>query len=156
MLTEASTTDSKKIIKLIDGIYHEYGDSICLENADSDLLSIERNYTEERGCFWILEENNEVIGTVAVLPANEKNTIILKRMYLKKKYRGTGMSELLLNTALDWAKVMGYKKMILWSDTRFIQGHTFYEKHHFKREGSVRSMNDGNVPYKEYFFVREI
>ncbi|NJL09933.1 MAG: hypothetical protein HC908_06360 [Calothrix sp. SM1_7_51] len=36
--------DKQPIIQIIDAIYQEYGDKIYLEDADSDLLDIEKNY----------------------------------------------------------------------------------------------------------------
>ncbi len=155
MLIEPTPTDVQKIIELIDGVYREYGDSICLENADSDLLAINKNYNNKDGVFRVWKENDEITATIAVVPADEKDTVMLKRLYLKENYRGSGIANLLLNFAIEWAKERGYKKMNLWSDTRFSRGHQFYTKHKFIRNG-IRSMNDGNKPYKEYFFSREI
>jgi putative acetyltransferase len=155
MLIEPTPTDVQKIIELIDGVYREYGDSICLENADSDLLAIDKNYSNKGGVFRVWKENDEITATIAVVPADEKDAVMLKRLYLKENYRGSGTANLLLNFAIEWAKERGYKEMNLWSDTRFLRGHQFYMKHKFIRNG-IRSMNDGNMPYKEYFFSREI
>ena len=155
MLIEPAPGDSQDIIKLIDTVYREYGDSICLDKVDSDLLAINENYRNKGGCFWVWKENDEIKATIAVVPANEKDTVLLKRLYLKKDYRGTGIADLLLNYAIEWAKERGYKNIGLWSDTRFLRGHKFYTKHKFIQDG-LRSMNDGNMPYKEYFFSREI
>lgn len=156
MLIEPIPEDYQNIVKLIDTVYREYGDSVCLERADSDLLAIEKNYKNKGGCFWVWKEKGEITATVAVVPADEKDTVMLKRLYLKKNYRGSGKANLLLNFVIEWAKERSYKKMILWSDTRFLRGHKFYKKHEFIRGDIVRTMNDGNIPYKEYFFYKEI
>ena len=36
---------------LIDAVYHEYGDRLCLENADRDLLDIEAHYMKAGGAY---------------------------------------------------------------------------------------------------------
>jgi hypothetical protein len=44
----------------------------------------------------------------------------------------------------------------LWSDTRFTRAHAFFARHGFQRDGRVRSMDDGWLPYQEYFYWRTL
>jgi hypothetical protein len=41
---------------LIDAVYHEYGDRLCLENADRDLLDIDAHYIKAGGAFVVLDD----------------------------------------------------------------------------------------------------
>jgi putative acetyltransferase len=150
--------DKDSIIQMIDTIYQEYGDAIYLENADSDLLNIEKNYLLN-GDFWVetdKEENNQVIGIIAVKrdAANEQ-TAFLKRFYLMSKYRGSGLAKKMHDTAIEWCKENQITKIHLWSDTRFTRAHIFYQKNGYEQQG-LRDMNDGAMPYQEYYFVKFI
>ena len=40
----AKTSDQPGITDLIRRVYHEYGEQLCLDGADSDLLNIATNY----------------------------------------------------------------------------------------------------------------
>ena len=43
-LRPARPEDQTAIMALIDAVYHEYGDRLCLENADRDLLDVDAHY----------------------------------------------------------------------------------------------------------------
>jgi putative acetyltransferase len=141
----------EQVIALIDEIYREHGDSICLENADSDLENIEKNYFETGGCFWIYKVDGRVVGSVAVRP--EPSQLLLKRLYLNVAFRGSGVANQLLKKVTDWAKDNNYRRIYFWSDTRFKRSHRFYLNKGFQK-GRIREMNDGNMPYTEYYFEK--
>jgi putative acetyltransferase len=56
-LRQADNRDTQQLIALIDGVYREYGDQICLDGADCDLLDIESYYLSNGGSFVVLEED---------------------------------------------------------------------------------------------------
>lgn len=151
------STDRDGVITLIDGVYREYGDVICLEDADGDLLDIEANYLARGGAFLVLDEEGRVRGTHAVLPLeNRPGVCTFRRLYLEKSLRGGREGDLLMQWALDWAVENGMQRVEFWSDTRFIRAHRFFERLGFQRDGRVREMDDGAAPYREYFFYRDL
>ncbi len=152
MIRLASNKDSAEIIAIIDEVFREYGDRIFLEGVDKDLLDIERNYLQKNGAFWVYISHGKIVGTVAVVN-DENHCAELKRVYLKKNVRGSGIADKMLKTVYEWCRNQGVTKLYFWSDIRFTRGHQFYEKHGFKK-GDIRSMNDGYAPYKEYYFEK--
>jgi len=46
--------DQAAIMALIDAVYREYGDRLCLENADRDLLDIDAHYVKMGAPLWYL------------------------------------------------------------------------------------------------------
>lgn len=150
--------DKDSIIQMIDTIYQEYGDVIYLQNADSDLLDIEKNYLLN-GDFWVetdKEDNNQVIGIIAVKrDAVSEQAAFLKRFYLMSQYRGSGLAKKMHDTVIEWCKQNQITKIHLWSDTRFTRAHIFYQKNGYEQKGT-RDMNDGAMPYQEYYFVKFI
>jgi putative acetyltransferase len=58
--------------------------------------------------------------------------------------------------AIDWAQTRDMRRLEFWSDARFTRAHAFFGRFGFQRDGRVRSMHDGWMPYAEYFFFREL
>lgn len=58
VLRRAGAADQPGIIRLIDSVYREYGDRVCLEGAESDLLDLAGIYDANGGGFWVLESDD--------------------------------------------------------------------------------------------------
>lgn len=151
--------DKDYIIQMIDRIYEEYGEVIYLEGTDRDLLDIDNYYIYQHGEFWIEtapEDKSKIIGSIAVKrDADNQFLGWLKRFYLLSEYRGTGLAKKMHNTVMEWCRLNKISKIHLWSDTRFTRAHFFYNKHGYEQKG-MRIMNNGRIPYQEYFFVKFI
>lgn len=95
MIREATDNDREAIIQLIDEIFQEYGDRVFLEGAESDLMAISDEFYGKGGQFWVYEIDHQIVGTAAVVPDNAGKAV-LKRVYLHKNYRGSGIADELL------------------------------------------------------------
>lgn len=146
--------DKELIIKMIDSIYQEYGDSIYLQDADSDLLDIEANYLNH-GEFWVTtsDDDTQVIGCIAIKHGEDNNIAWLKRFYLLPEFRGSGIAQKMHDTAIQWCSKNGITEVHLWSDTRFKRAHLFYQKNSYSQT-NIRDMNDGAMPCQEYHFFK--
>ena len=154
-LRPARNSDMDSVVRLIDGVYREYGDKICLDDVDKDLGDLVGYYRE--GLFMVLEEKDEVRGTVALVPSGLRPGICeLKRLYLHGSLRGSGWAERLVNWAAEEGRIMNMRRMELWTDTRFERAHAFYRRLGFGFDGVIRIMNDGWEPYREFFFYSEL
>lgn len=143
--------DEDAIVALIDSIFREYGDRLCLEKADSDLINLAAHYEQDN--FMVLEDEGRVLGTVALQRVpNCPQCGYLRRMYLDPSLRGKGQAERLTRWALGKARELGMTRVQFWTDTRFNRAHAFYRKMGFQSDGTVRTMHDGWIPYDEYFF----
>ncbi|MCX6730764.1 MAG: GNAT family N-acetyltransferase [Candidatus Roizmanbacteria bacterium] len=96
---------------------------------DDDLQKIPEVYTGNSR-FWIALDCDKVVGTVGILDRGE-NTAKLRRMFVQKEYRGTGLGQKLLDTALCFAKEAGYIRVRLNTHTNMKRAHHFYEKNKF-------------------------
>jgi putative acetyltransferase len=164
----ASNDDRDAIIALIDGCYREYGEVMYTDGADADLLDIEAAYAQRGGAFVVLVDDESdrdgadegegngrgsVVGTHAVLPlADSAGACTFRRLYLHSSLRGGEWGRRLMRWALAEASARGFARVEFWSDTRFERAHRFFERLGFRRDGRVREMDDGALPYREYFF----
>ncbi|MCX6732395.1 MAG: GNAT family N-acetyltransferase [Candidatus Roizmanbacteria bacterium] len=104
---------------------------------DDDLQKIPEVYTG-KSRFWIARDGDKVVGTVGILDRGE-NVAKLRRMFVQKVYRGTGLGQKLLDTALQFAKETGYTKIKLNTHTNMKRAHHFYEKNKFVLMGEKGS-----------------
>lgn len=156
-LRPASNRHRDAVTQLISDVYGEYGEQLFLEDADSDLLDIESSYAGRGGACVVLLDENEIIGCHATLPLDPENKLLtFRRLYLKKDHRGGPGGRILMDWALDWARVHDYRKVEFWSDTRFKRAHRFFTRFGFQATGRVRDMHDGALPYSEYEFHLEL
>jgi len=145
--------DDSAIISLIDGVYREYGDRLCLDGAEADLMDAVGHYSRDKCAFVVLDDDGEVVGTHAVVPLDDRPDVCtFRRLYLRSDLRGTGWGEKLMRWAIDAAEQFGFHRVEFWSDVRFVRAHRFFERLGFQHDGQVREMNDGWEPYREYFF----
>lgn len=151
----ARSTDASDIVALIDAVYREYGDAVFLDGADGDLLDIEGCYHGAGGAFVVLDDG-ALRGTHAVLPLPSPGVCTFRRLYLEPDLRGGDWGNRLMQWAIDWAIGRGFRRVEFWSDTRFSRAHRFFARHGFARDGRIRAMDDGAMPYREHFFFRDL
>lgn len=157
-IRKASNSDSDEIISLITSVYDEYGEIMFTEGADRDLLDINQNYHEKGGDFVVMiDQEKKIVGSHATLPINKKDRVLtFRRLYLKKTHRGEGVGKRLMDWAVDWSKKNKFHRVEFWSDVRFKRAHSFFEKYGFVKSGEIREMNDGALPYSEFFFYMNL
>lgn len=148
-------SDRDEVIALIDSIYREYGDAVCLDQVDADLLDVYGHYPADG--FRVLETGGRLRGTVAVVfDSAQPDVAWLRRLYLHRDLRGTRWGHEMFAWAADTARDRGATALHFWSDTRFTRAHAFYQKLGCIDEGRVRTMDDAWEPYRERFFTYQI
>lgn len=96
---------------------------------DDDLQKIPEVYAG-KSRFWVAVDGDKVVGTVGILDRGG-NVVKLRRMFVQKEYRGTGLGQKLLETALQFAREAGYTKIKLNTHQNMKRAHRFYEKNNF-------------------------
>ena len=81
--------------------------------------------------FFCLVDQEKVIGTVALKKVDDY-TVELKAMYLDRNYRGKGLGIKLIDKAVDEARCLGYKCIVLDSMSSYKDALRLYEKTGFK------------------------
>jgi GNAT superfamily N-acetyltransferase len=103
--TDSTNTYFKNLVARLDMELHKrYGQ--LQNNYDK------HNIIESCDTVVIVKENNNFIGCGCFKKYN-KDTVEIKRMYVDTKYRGFGISKIILGELETWAKELGYKYTIL-------------------------------------------
>jgi GNAT superfamily N-acetyltransferase len=143
-------SDSHKVIEFIsDIIVNEFKFKLEFDTLDSDILAIDESYNKSNntGCFWVAEtvvndddddysnthqQKQKILGTTAVRNLKQfESTCELKRMYVLRDFRRLGLGQKLLDTAIDFARSVGYSRIVLDSSKALHAARALYLKNGF-------------------------
>lgn len=79
------------------------------------------------GAILFAKMDEEIVGTVGLIPANEKICEMIK-MGVSSSAQGRGVGLQLGNAILEKAKEMGFSKMVLYSNTKLAAALHLYRK----------------------------
>ncbi|MBO4846252.1 MAG: GNAT family N-acetyltransferase [Lachnospiraceae bacterium] len=100
--------------------------------------------------FWCLTSYKEVSGTVAIKHIDDE-TAELKALYLSDELRGKGYGFRLLDTAVNFSKDRGYKRVVLDSMSEYDDALRLYERYGFKYTDRYNDNIHADV-FMEYLF----
>ena len=150
----AGRGDAPGVVDLIGRVYREYGFVYVPDVEVPDLFRFDQHYAPPRGVFFVVREEDVVVGSVGV-ERLDNDSAELHRLYLDSRLRGRGTGRALVEAALAWCREQRIPRMILWSDTRFDQAHRLYERMGFQRTGE-RVLPDDLNQTREYGFARPV
>jgi putative acetyltransferase len=104
--------------------------------TDLDLFDLEKSYFSIGGRFDVLEDpSGNVVGSVG-LHRIDDHIVELRKMYLVPEHRGRGLGKRMLAHAMSEARRMGFKKLMLETQTMLKTAIAMYESTGFKRVGA--------------------
>ena len=122
--------DTEALLALILGIQcGEFGLSISREDQP-DLLDVAGFYRRGNGEFWVADDGDAIVGSVALIDIGESR-MALRKMFVAPAQRGDGLAARLLDVALAHARAHGAREVLLGTTEAFLAAHRFYEKHGF-------------------------
>jgi GNAT superfamily N-acetyltransferase len=130
---------------ILDIIVNEFKFKLEFDTFDSDIFAIEETYSKSNGgCFWVAETNvdddsatqqkhhQKIVGTTAIRNLKQfESTCELKRMYVRSGFRQLGVGQKLLDTAINFAKSVGYSRLVLDSSKILNAARALYLKNGF-------------------------
>ncbi|MBD1894867.1 GNAT family N-acetyltransferase [Trichocoleus sp. DQ-A3] len=81
-------------------------------DAMSDIDDVQSHYFDNKGTFLVLIDEERVVGSGAIRRLSD-DICELKRMWFLKDYRGRGLGTKMAQMLLDFARIIGYKKVRL-------------------------------------------
>ena len=112
-LRPANNEDCREVANLVYTVLREYNLKPDPDATDADLKDIEGSYFEQGGVFYVLQEQGGTIVGAYGLYRLDAETCELRKMYLRRSYRGKGWGKFLLEHALAEARRLGFAKMVL-------------------------------------------
>ena len=115
-------------------LFKEYAEwlniDLSFQNFEEELLQLKEMYSAPTGDIFLLQQENEFIGCVAIRK-KEEGIAELKRMYIKPTTRKSGGGTLLLEKALADATLLGYKLIRLDTLANMTPAINLYKKNGF-------------------------
>ena len=101
-------------------IFREYAASLSIDlefqGFDAELNALPGEYAPPRGCLLLAHVEGMVAGCCALRPldsADYPNTAEMKRLYVRKAFRGFGLGRQLAEAMLEQARLAGYASVLL-------------------------------------------
>lgn len=103
-----------------------------VEPFDEEVLSKPHQYIINKGGYiFFAKLNEEIIGTVALMPTEDKKIYELTKMAVDVHYRGHKTGQQLVQYCIDFAKNNGFSSLILYSNRILENAIHIYLKHGF-------------------------
>jgi len=148
-LRPATNADCEQVASLVYTVLGEYYLQPDPGGTDADLKDIEQSYLARGGVFCVLEEKDgSIIGSYGLYPISDCGLQIadstcgaaastqpgaceLRKMYLRRDYRGQGLGRLLLEDALASARRLGFIRVTLETASVLKEAIRLYEAYGF-------------------------
>ncbi len=89
------------------------------------------NFKPQRERCWIAEMNGEIVGSVFCVQKDDA-VAKLRLLLVEPKARGLGLGSRLVQECIRFARRVGYKKLVLWTNSVLVEARHIYEKEGFK------------------------
>jgi putative acetyltransferase len=116
IITAASTEE----IEAARAIFKEYAASLsvdlCFQQFDEELAGLPGEYSLPRGALLLAVIDGEIAGCCGLRPVDSvdyPNAAEMKRLYVRKAFRGFGLGRQLAEAILDAARAAGYDSVLL-------------------------------------------
>jgi len=107
-------------LETVRDIFQEYADTLgvdlCFQDFASELQHLPGDYSAPRGFLLLAEVDGAVAGCCALRPldsADYPNASEMKRLFVRKPFRGFGLGRELAAATLDFARQAGYACVLL-------------------------------------------
>jgi putative acetyltransferase len=121
--------DRTAAAEVIHRVLTEYGLGWEPDGADRDVLEVEVCYLRASGEFWVVEYDEQIVGTGAYYPIQRgEQAAEIRKMYLLPSVRGKGLGQFLLEKLEEEIAAHGYCQ--IWIETASVleEAVQLYEK----------------------------
>jgi putative acetyltransferase len=114
------SSPAERDLDAVRAIFREYaaglGVDLCFQNFEDELADLPGDYAAPRGMLLLARIDGQVAGCCALRRLDSTdypNAAEMKRLYVRKPFRGFGLGRQLAEAALDAARRAGYDTVLL-------------------------------------------
>lgn len=129
-------TDAEGVYNLVASIFASEFSDIPSRGFLADLENVDKNYGNDNEGFWVVKQDDEIIGVVSIKCEDEK-TALLRRLFVNPHHRGKGVASALVKEALGFCKKHNYKKVSFLGNSKMSAAKNALLKMGFQEEDGV-------------------
>jgi len=140
--------------EVIRQVLIEYGLPWQPDLADQDVLNIESYYLQTGGVFWVVTENDKIVGTAGYYPIDRQiqpgdSSVEIRKMYLLPAARGQGLGKFLLTALEKHIMTSGFNT--IWIETASVlkEAVILYEKNGYQPTSGVETARCDRIYVKK-------
>ncbi|HTO85273.1 MAG TPA: GNAT family N-acetyltransferase [Methylomirabilota bacterium] len=103
-------------IAVVRDLFREYADglgvSLDFQGFDEELATLPGTYAPPAGRLLLARRGDDVAGCVGLRPLDDERGE-MKRLYLRPRFRGTGLGRRLAEAVIAEARAAGYRSLVL-------------------------------------------
>ncbi len=152
------TADQPGVTKLQEEFMEEFfpefvGDPRQYE-WNADIHNIHEAYILKGGQFWVVEENQTIVGVGGFRLASD-GVAEIKRVRIKAGYRGRGFGKALVRLIESYCRTHEISKILVDTDERLATAKAMYENMGY-RLYRKETVVDGNTEYTNDYFEKDL
>jgi GNAT superfamily N-acetyltransferase len=112
----ASSDDIDAIRQLFSDYQADLGIDLCFQGFADELAGLPGDYAAPDGALLLARVDDRPAGCVALRPlahSDHLNACEMKRLFVRKAYRGFGLGRMLVEEVVSLARLAGYSTMLL-------------------------------------------
>ena len=134
------SSDGEAAANVIKMVLEEYGLPWQPELADRDVIEVELAYLQTGGEFWVVEQNETIVGTAAYQPiVRGQNAVEIRKMYLLPEVRGRGLGRYLLLELENAIAIKDYQEIWIETASSLKEAVKLYERNGYKPANGVET-----------------
>jgi len=132
--------DRTRAASVISYVLSEYGLGWEPKGADKDVLQVEEFYLKTGGEFWVIEHQNQLVGTGAYYPIKRgKKAVEIRKMYLLSSVRGLGLGKYLLQQLETAIASRGFQQIWIETASALVEAVKLYESNGYQPATGVET-----------------
>jgi GNAT superfamily N-acetyltransferase len=110
-------------------LFLEYGESLafntCFGGLDEELAALPRDYVSPHGCLLLARQGPEAAGCAGVRRL-DATACEMKRLYVRPRFRRTGLGRALALAAIERARHLTYRRLYLDTLPMMLEARSLY------------------------------
>lgn len=150
-----SDEDGPAIGRVIAACFAPYPGCLFAPAEFPELAAIASHFAARGGAIWVAAHGPRIVGSLAVGATTDPSVYELSKVYLLGHERGAGVAGRMLDLAEAFVTARGANRLRLWTDTRFLEAHRFYQRRGFARIPARRRLVDISDTW-EFAFAKTV
>ena len=135
--------DQNKLEDFMNIVYSVRGYKFDAFGLHRDVRNINEIYKISGGDFWIIKDNDLIIGSIALKLINQKEKIgEIKRYFVLPNYQGKGFGKMLMEFLINESKNRGLLKLRLDTMKESLKAISIFRKYGFYE---IQKYNDNDI-----------